>query len=245
VHSPLSFLDLGRPLRELFAASADAMALGLSEERLGEKCSACGGRGIVTVEMEFLPDVHETCETCRGTGLLPEAWDVRLRGASLPQVYGLTLDQTYDLFGDEPALARPLAAARAVGLGYLALRQPGHTLSGGEAQRLKIAKELCRRTDAGTLYLLDEPTVGQHLADVARLNGVLHRLVDDDHSVLVVEHHPHLLAACDWLVELGPGGGEDGGRVIASGPPEALAAGQTPIAAYLRDVLGHGNVTIR
>jgi excinuclease ABC subunit A len=156
---------------------------------------------------------------------------------SLPEVYGLTLDQVFELFGDEPALARPLAAARDVGLGYLALRQPAYTLSGGEAQRLKIARELCRRADAGTLYLLDEPTVGQHLADVARLNGVLHRLVDDGHSVLVVEHHPHLLAACDWLVELGPGGGEDGGRVIASGPPETLAAGQTPIARYLRAVL--------
>ena len=188
--------------------------------------------------MEFLPDVHEVCETCRGTGLLPEAWDVRLHGVSLPEIHGMTIDQVYGLFGDEPALARPLAAARAVGLGYLVLRQPGYALSGGEVQRLKIAKELCKRAGEGTLYILDEPTVGQHLEDVARLNAVLNRLVDAGHSVFVIEHHPHVLAACDWLLELGPGGGPAGGRVIASGRPETLAAGQTPIAPYLRDVLG-------
>jgi excinuclease ABC subunit A len=135
-------------------------------------------------------------------------------------------------------LARPLAAAREVGLGYLVLRQPGYALSGGEVQRLKIAKELCKRTSGGTLYILDEPTVGQHLEDVARLIGVLNRLVDAGHSVFVIEHHPHLLAACDWLLELGPGGGPEGGSVIASGTPEALAIGQTPIARYLREVLG-------
>jgi len=238
VHSPLAFLDLGRPLRALYAASEDAKALGIREEQLGEKCSACGGHGVVTVEMEFLPDVHEACETCRGTGLLPEAWDVRLHGASLPEVHGMTIDRVYDLFGEEPALARPLMAAREVGLGYLVLRQPGYALSGGEAQRLKIAKELCKRAGDRALYILDEPTVGQHLEDVARLNGVLIRLVDAGHSVFVIEHHPHVLAACDWLLELGPGGGPDGGRVIASGPPEALAHGATPIAPYLRDVLG-------
>ena len=127
--------------------------------------------------------------------------------------------------------------ARDIGLGYLVLRQPGYTLSGGETQRLKIAKELCRKASTETLYILDEPTVGQHLEDVKRLNDVLHRLVDAGHTVLVVEHHPHLLAACDWLIELGPGGGPDGGRVIATGTPEKLAKGNTPIAPYLREVL--------
>jgi len=237
VHSPLSFLELGKPLRARYAASEDAKALGINEDQLGEKCSACGGRGVITIEMEFLPDVHEVCEACSGGGLPPEAWDVRLRHVSLPQAHGMTIDQVYDLFGDEPALARPLAAARAVGLGYLVLRQPGDALSGGEAQRLKIARELCKPAHTPTLYILDEPTVGQHLEDVARLRGVLDQLVDAGHSVFVIEHHPHLLAACDWLLELGPGGGPDGGRVIASGAPETLAAGQTPIARYLRDVL--------
>ncbi len=240
VHSPLSFLDLGKPLRALYAASEDAKALGINEEQLGKPCSTCGGRGVITVEMEFLPDVHEVCETCSGSGLLPEAWDVRLHRVALPQLLGMTIDEVHDLFGAEPAVARPLLVAREVGLGYLVLRQPGYALSGGEVQRLKIAKELCKRANEGTLYILDEPTVGQHLEDVARLNGVLNRLVDAGHSVFVIEHHPHVLAACDWLLELGPGGGPDGGRVIAGGAPEALAAGRTPIAPYLRKVLQTG-----
>jgi excinuclease ABC subunit A len=149
----------------------------------------------------------------------------------------MTVDEVWMQFGDAETLAPKLAAARDVGLGYLVLRQPGHALSGGEAQRLKIAKELCRRGNGETLYILDEPTVGQHLEDVARLVGVLRRLVAEGHSVLVVEHHPHLLAACDWLIELGPGGGPDGGRLIASGPPWSLAGGSTPTAPYLRAVL--------
>jgi excinuclease ABC subunit A len=141
------------------------------------------------------------------------------------------------LFGHEGDLARKLEAVRDVGLGYLVLRQPGYALSGGEVQRLKIAKELCRKANHETLYIMDEPTVGQHLEDVARLVGVMRRLVDAGHTVLVVEHHAHVLSACDWLVELGPGGGPDGGAVIAAGTPEALAAGDTPTAPYLRDVL--------
>ena len=167
----------------------------------------------------------------------PKLWEVRLHGVTLPAVYGLTMDQIYELFGDAEQLIRPLQAARDVGLGYLVLRQPGHTLSGGEAQRLKIASELMRGRSSDTLYLLDEPSVGQHLEDVARLIGVLHRLVDTGGTVFVVEHHPLMLAACDWLVELAPPGGPEGGHVIASGTPEALAAGHTPTAPYLREVL--------
>jgi excinuclease ABC subunit A len=124
-----------------------------------------------------------------------------------------------------------------VGLGYLAWRQPAHSLSGGESQRLRIVKELCRKTQSETLYILDEPTVGQHPEDVIRLVQVLHHLVDAGHSVVIIEHHPHALAACDWLIELGPGGGPDGGRVLAEGPPEVLAGSDTPSAPYLREVL--------
>jgi excinuclease ABC subunit A len=242
VTSPAGFLKLTQPLRRLYAASDDANALGLDEGHLKRSCSACDGRGTIRIDMGFLPSVHTLCEACRGTGFLPEAWDVRLRGLALPEVFALTIDQVYELFGDVETLARPLVAARAVGLGYLVLRQPRHALSGGEAQRLKIAKELARKnsrrkTRTETLYILDEPTVGQHLEDVARLVGVLHRLVDEGHTVLVIEHHPHLLAACDWLVELGPGGGPDGGRVIAAGTPEILANSNTPTAPYLREVL--------
>jgi excinuclease ABC subunit A len=237
VSSPAAYLNLIGALRAIFAASPDAKALSLTEEQLAGRCSVCGGSGVISLDMSFLPDVRLPCETCCGTGCLPEAWEVRLKGCSLPEVFGLTIDQVFDLFGADAHLNRPLSAAQQVGLGYLVLRQPGYALSGGEAQRLKIALELMRKPAAGSLYILDEPTVGQHLEDVQRLVGVLQRLVDEGGSVLVVEHHPHLLAACDWLVELGPGGGPAGGRVIASGTPERLASGNTPIAPYLRQVL--------
>jgi excinuclease ABC subunit A len=187
--------------------------------------------------MAFLPDVRENCETCRGTGHPAEVWEVKLGGAALPELYAYTLDQVEELFRDFQAVAGPLKAAQEVGLGYLALRQPWYSLSGGEAQRLKIAAELCRKTKGGTLYILDEPTVGQHMQDVQRLVGVLRRIVEDGHSVLVIEHHPHLLAACDWLIELGPGGGPEGGKVVAEGLPEELASGSTPISVYLREVI--------
>jgi len=238
VHSPAIFLDLVQPLVELYAASDDAKALGLDEKGLARRCTACGGFGSTRIEMDFLPDVYVPCETCHGTGYRPEAWDVRWRGLTLPELTALTIDEAYEIARDQEALAQPLSAAWSVGLGYLILHQPAHTLSGGEAQRLKIAKELCKKTPEETLYILDEPTIGQHLEDVARLIDVLHRLVDVGHTVVVIEHHPHLLAACDWLIELGPGGGPDGGHVIASGAPEDLAEGDTPIAPYLREVLG-------
>jgi excinuclease ABC subunit A len=237
VSSPAAYLNLTGALCAIFAASPDAKALGLTEEQLAGRCSVCGGSGVISLDLAFLHDVRLPCETCCGTGCLPEAWEVRLKGCSLPEVFGLTIDQVFDLFGADAHLNRPLTAAQQVGLGYLVLRQPGYALSGGEAQRLKIALELMRKPAAGSLYILDEPTVGQHLEDVQRLVGVLQRLVDEGGSVLVVEHHPHLLAACDWLVELGPGGGPAGGRVIASGTPESLASGNTPIAPYLRQVL--------
>jgi excinuclease ABC subunit A len=244
ITSPAAYLDLDRPLRQLFAASEDAHALGIAVEQLEARCSACSGRGVLTLDMAFLPDVQVPCETCRGTGYQAEAWQVRLQDLALPEVYGLTLEEIMSLFGEDESLRRPLLAALEAGLGYLVLRQPGYALSGGEAQRLKIARELAKRSAPGTLYLLDEPTVGLHLEDVQRLAGVLERLAappaegGGGSSVIVVEHHPHLLAACDWLVELGPGGGPQGGRVIASGTPADLAAGDTPIAPYLKEALG-------
>lgn len=243
ITSPAAYLGLEAPLRKLFAQSEDAHALGIGLEQLEARCSACGGRGMTSLDMGFLPDVHLPCETCRGTGCVAEAWQVRLQGLALPEVYALTLEEILELFGEEEALARPLRAALQAGLGYLALRQPGHALSGGEAQRLKLARELAKRPAPGTLYLLDEPTVGLHLEDAARLAGVLERLVTPVEegggggSVILVEHHAHLLAACDWLVELGPGGGPLGGRVIAAGTPMELAAGETPMAPYLRQAL--------
>lgn len=241
VTSPADYLGLTQALHRIFAETEDAQVLGLDARALGERCSACDGRGLTTLDMGFLPSVHVPCEPCRGTGYRAEAWGVHLNGVALPDVFGKTIDEVVTLLGErlaeEQGLARKLQAVQDVGLGYLVLRQPGYSLSGGEAQRLKIADELSRSERAGTLYILDEPTVGQHLEDIGRLIGVLHRLVEAGNSAFVIEHHTLLLAACDWIIEFGPGGGPDGGRVIAQGTPEAVAAGATPTAPYLRKEL--------
>ncbi len=237
VHNPATFLEIDDALRARYTSSQDARALGLSEDAFTQGCTSCGGGGVIKTDMGFLPAVYTQCETCQGSGLRPETWEVRLHGLSLPELYQRTLDEVYELFQEDAALAQPLQAARQVGLGYLVLHQPGYSLSGGEAQRLKIARELCQRALAKTLFILDEPTVGQHLEDISRLVAVLHRLVDAGHSVFVIEHHPLLLASCDWLVELGPGGGPQGGWLIASGTPESIAQGSTPIARYLKEAI--------
>jgi excinuclease ABC subunit A len=188
--------------------------------------------------MGFLPAVHTTCALCQGSGYLPEAAEVRWQGICLPDLAALTIEEAYERLQDEDKMARPLAKAMAVGLGYLVLRQPGTALSGGEAQRLKIAKELARKIRGQTLFILDEPTVGLHQQDVQTLLGVLQQLVAEGHTVVIIEHHAALLAACDWLLELGPAGGPRGGRLIASGKPSVLAQGDTPSAPFLRRVLG-------
>ena len=256
IASPATFLGLNDVIHALYAEGEDAQALGLDADALGQRCSVCGGSGATRIDMGFLPDVFELCEVCRGTGYRAEAWAVRLRGVALADLFGLTIDQVCERFGDVERLALPLNKAREVGLGYLTLRQPGYALSGGEAQRLKIAQELCRKTKKGepALYILDEPTLGLHLEDVAQLVRVLHRLVEGDNwlnnagvrnTVFVVEHHPHVLAACDWLVELGPAGGPEGGYVIAEGTPERLAATGTPTARYIREVLAEDIFTTK
>jgi excinuclease ABC subunit A len=237
IRSPAIFLGLTKPLHLMYVNSDDAQALGLGEKELGKRCSACRGRGQLRIEMGFLPDEFVECETCKGTGHSPEAWDVRIKGVALPEVNAMTLDKVYELFKEEERIANPLSVVRQVGLGYLVWNQPAYTLSGGEIQRLKIAKQLYKKTLKPTLYILDEPTVGLHMEDVARLTGVLNHLVDAGHSVVVVEHHPHVLAACDWLIELGPGGGPEGGKVVAAGTPEEVAQKNTPTSPYLREVL--------
>jgi excinuclease ABC subunit A len=237
VRSPLTFLELVQPLIKLYTESEEARALGLDVNTLGKQCSVCHGSGLMQMDMGFLPNIRSECETCEGTGYNREIREVKLHGYSFPQLTRLTIDEVFRLLNRYAKIAAPLGAARDVGLGYLVLKQPGITLSGGEIQRLKIAKELCKKTKNETLYLLDEPTVGQHLEDVNRLSRVLHRLVNEGNSVIIIEHHPHLLAACDWLLELGPGGGPEGGKVIASGTPEAIAGMNTPTAPYIKEVL--------
>ena len=237
IRSPADFLDLFKPLLRLYGESEDARTLGLNEKDLKKPCSACEGRGSTRTDLGFLPAIFNPCEACKGTGRRPETWEIRVKGVTFPELNNLTIDEVYELFGEEKGLIGKLQAAREVGLGYLVMRQPGYTLSGGEAQRLRIAKEISNKHAAGTLYILDEPTVGQHLEDVNRLIGVLHRLVNRGNSVVVIEHHPHLLAACDWLIELGPGGGPEGGQVVASGKPENIALRDTSTAPYLKAVM--------
>ncbi|MBN2532790.1 MAG: ATP-binding cassette domain-containing protein [Spirochaetales bacterium] len=237
ITSPLSFLGMDQSLVNLYAKSSDAYALGIGKKELSRPCTSCKGHGIVVTKMGFMPDVRATCELCRGTGRTAEAWQVKLKGVSLPELYSFTIDHVFELFQDLPQLSEKLKVLQDVGLGYLVLRQPGYSLSGGEAQRLKIAKELMKKTPRHTLYILDEPSVGQHMEDLSRLTGVLRKLVDAGNTIVICEHHPHLLAACDWLCELGPGGGPDGGKVIASCTPEELARTNTPTAPYIKSVM--------
>ncbi len=237
VGSPGQWLGILSGLEAIYASSADAAALGLTKKALSKQCSVCGGSGQVRTELGFLPSVYTPCEACDASGRSHEAWGVRVKGYALPELNSLTLRQIHDLFKDDERLRNILQSALDVGLGYLVLRQPSWALSGGEIQRLKIAKELAKKSTETSLFILDEPTVGQSLEDVARLIHVLRRLVAEGHSVIVIEHHPQLLAACDWLIELGPKGGPEGGRVIAQAEPSAIARMTTPTAPFIRDAL--------
>lgn len=237
IGSPLKFLGLEPPIIKIFAETEDAKNLRINEKQLKNKCSVCNGRGYTKLDMKFLPDIIETCETCKGSGYQAEAWQVYFEGVSLPKVNTLTIDEAYKLFKDFETIGTKLNYAKKVGLGYLQLNQPARTLSGGEAQRLKIVRELSKKSKKKTLYILDEPTIGQHLEDVSKLIDTLHLLVDNGHTVVIIEHHPHVLASCDWIIELGPGAGPEGGRIIAKGPPEEVAKLNTPTAPYLKKVL--------
>jgi excinuclease ABC subunit A len=221
-------------LRKAYAESGEAAARGLSADDLVPRCDACRGNGSVREEMSFLPAVERPCDACEATGYRVEARELVVRGLSLPELEASTLDEVIERWQDHEPVARPLRAAARLGLGYLALGQRSRTLSGGERQRLKLAKVLAVPAPAATLFILDEPTVGLHALDVARLADALSELVAGGHSVLVVDHDPLLLACCDRLIELGPGGGPQGGRVIAAGTPEQLAAGDTPTSPYLK-----------
>jgi excinuclease ABC subunit A len=237
IRTPGAALAVLPALRRAYAASDEAAARDLTADDLLPRCDACRGRGAVREEMGFLPAVEHPCDACEATGYRAEVRELLVRGLSLPQLEALTLDEVARRWIDHDTVARALGAAARLGLGYLTLGQPSRTLSGGERQRLKLVRELSKPASAPTLFILDEPTVGLHARDVARLVEAFDELVKAGHSVLVVDHDPVLLACCDWLLELGPGGGPDGGRVIAAGTPERLAAGSTPTAPYLRAVL--------
>jgi len=238
---PVTYMGAFAPLRSIFARQASAIARGLQEgafsfNTAGGRCERCEGAGWVTVEMFFLADLLVPCEVCGGDRFRREVLEVRYRGASIRDALDMTADRAFEHFASEPRFTRALHILRRVGLGYLKLGQPATQLSGGEAQRLKIARELSERGAGPTLYLLDEPTVGLHYTDVQRLLEVLDDLTARGDTVVVVEHNLDLIANCDWVVDLGPGGGAAGGQLVAEGSPESIAAaGESRTGRYLRE----------
>jgi excinuclease ABC subunit A len=242
--NPATYTGAFTPIRELFAAVPDARVRGYGPGRFsfnvkGGRCEACRGEGIIQIEMNFLPDVYVPCETCKGRRYNREALEIRYRGASIADVLEMTVAEACELFQNVPAVRNKLQTLNDVGLGYIRLGQPATTLSGGEAQRVKLATELAKRATGKTLYILDEPTTGLHFADVERLLEVLERLVDTGNTVLVIEHNLDVIKTADWVIDLGPEGGERGGRVLGVGTPEQVAdCAASYTGRYLRPVLG-------
>jgi len=251
---PATYIGFWDAIRKLFAETLEAKARGYAAGRFsfntgganGGRCPGCEGQGMRTVEMSFLPDVKVPCDQCHGARFNPATLAVTWRGKSIGDVLQMEVDEAVEFFASMPAIAHPLKLLQDVGLGYLTLGQPSPTLSGGEAQRIKLVTELSKVRDdvtrrgqkpPHTLYVLDEPTVGLHMADVGKLIKVLHRLVDGGHSVVVIEHDLDVIAEADWVVDMGPEGGSGGGRVVAAGTPEHLVARKTHTGVALKPVL--------
>jgi excinuclease ABC subunit A len=234
-----TYTGLFDQVRKLFASTKTAKARKFDAGRFSfnvskGRCETCSGEGFVCVELLFLPSVYSPCPACHGARYNPETLEIKYRGKNIAEVLGMTVETALEFFADEPSLRRSLSVLREVGLGYLRLGQPATELSGGEAQRIKLATELQRLERGTTLYVLDEPTTGLHPSDVARLTLQLQSLVDAGNSVIVVEHDMHIIACSDWVIDMGPGAGDDGGRVCAEGTPEQVArASNCKTAPYL------------
>ena len=227
--NPATYTGAFTPIRELFASMPEARARGYKPGRFsfnvkGGRCEACQGEGIIAIEMQFLPDVYVPCEVCHGKRYNLEALEIQYRGKNISDVLNMTVEEALGFFENIPSVRNKMQTLYDVGLGYIHLGQPATTLSGGEAQRIKLSSELSRRATGKTLYILDEPTTGLHFADIDRLLGVLQRLTDAGNTVLVIEHNLDVIKCADWLIDLGPEGGDGGGQVIATGTPEQVAS---------------------
>jgi excinuclease ABC subunit A len=244
--NPVTYLKAFDPIRELFASTKDARSRGLTASHFsfnvpGGRCEACEGEGEVKVEMQFLADVFVPCEQCEGKRFKPQVLEVKYRGRSVDQVLDMTVREALTFFSSSPKVLRRLQVLDEIGLGYLRLGQPATTLSGGEAQRIKIAAHLSSHTGDRILYILDEPTTGLHFDDIAKLLAAFRKLLQAGHSLLVIEHNLDVIKTADWIIDLGPEGGEEGGRVVAAGTPEQVVQVEAShTGRYLREVLAVG-----
>ncbi|MDE5540206.1 MAG: excinuclease ABC subunit UvrA, partial [Bacilli bacterium] len=225
--NPATYTGVFDMIRDIFAGTNEAKLRGYQKGRFsfnvaGGRCEACSGDGILRIEMHFLPDIYVPCEVCKGKRYNHETLEVKYKGKSIADVLDMTVEEALDFFSNIPKIKQKIQTLYDVGLGYIKLGQPSTTLSGGEAQRVKLATELSKRATGKTLYILDEPTTGLHIADVHRLVDILQRLVDTGNSIIVIEHNLDLIKTADYIIDLGPEGGENGGQVIGVGTPEQL-----------------------
>ena len=241
--NPATYTGLFTPIRELFAQVKEARERGYGPGRFsfnvkGGRCEACQGDGLIKVEMHFLPDVYVSCDVCHGQRYNRETLEIQYKGKNIHDVLSMTVEQAYAFFEPVPVVARKLYTLLDVGLGYITLGQSATTLSGGEAQRVKLALELSKRDTGRTLYILDEPTTGLHFHDIELLLTVLHRLRDHGNTVVVIEHNLDVIKTADWIIDMGPEGGDGGGQIIAQGVPEQVAnLAESFTGHYLKPVL--------
>jgi excinuclease ABC subunit A len=242
--NPATYIGLFDHIRELYSRTQESRARGYKPGRFsfnvkGGRCEVCRGDGQIKIEMHFLPDVYVPCEQCHGKRYNRETLDIRFKGKTIADVLEMPIEEALEFFAHIPKIKRRLQTMNDVGLGYMRLGQPATTLSGGEAQRVKLAAELSKVATGRTLYILDEPTTGLHFADIERLLDVLQRLVDAGNSVVVIEHNLDVIKVADQLIDMGPEGGEEGGRLMVAGTPEEIAAnGKSFTGRYLRPLLG-------
>jgi excinuclease ABC subunit A len=245
--NPATYTGAFGPIRELFSQMPESRSRGYEPGRFsfnvkGGRCENCQGDGTIKIEMQFLPDIYVHCEVCGGKRFNEETLQVRYKGKNIDEVLNMTVEEGAEFFKNIPLLKRVMGTLNDVGLGYIKLGQPATTLSGGEAQRVKLATELSKRSTGRTLYILDEPTTGLHFADVAKLLDVLHRLTDAGNTVIVIEHNLEVIKTADWIIDLGPEGGENGGFIVASGTPEKIAENQKSFTGkFLKDYLFAAN----